>query len=362
MTSASTSPAMPASQPTPAVKPPREFHDLMDQPFKGSIGDLVNRPSAFDNLQRVARMFAESSMVPDSFKGKIADCAIAIQISMRLDTDVFMLMQSMHVIHGRPGFEAKFIIAMVNERGPFEGPIQYDFVQDEAGDIVACRAYATHKTTGQLCENVVTKQMVIAEGWWDKKGSKWPTMTRQMFAYRSAVFLSRIYCPEVILGFSMVEELRETGDTEAAGGRTESLVRRLGGPSVQDAGEELTDALNSLSEQVPEQQVGGDVLVSEPDAGDGDVAEAPLKSVPYEEAAAAMGSVANTVFDKTVASVVAEAGCDDATARAAVLGWLAETGVHPADLNTTEVRNRFKHSAPEENWKARAEALAATAA
>ena len=54
--------------------------------------------------------------------------------------------------------------------------------------------------------------MVKAEGWLNKSGSKWKTMPEVMFYYRAAAFWQRMYAPEISMGFSTVEELRDIED------------------------------------------------------------------------------------------------------------------------------------------------------
>jgi len=55
----------------------------------------------------------------------------------------------------------------------------------------------------------VTWAMVEAEGWASKAGSKWKSIPDLMFRYRSAMFLARLYCPEVLLGMHSVDELHD---------------------------------------------------------------------------------------------------------------------------------------------------------
>jgi hypothetical protein len=161
----------------------------------------------FAQLQRVATLFADSKLVPEAFRGDMPSTFVALNLAMRMAVDPFMLMQSLYIVHGKPGLEGKFIIAMVNERGPFEGPIQFRF--EGEGAKRQCTAYAKDKKTGDLCEATITMEMVRAEGWLEKPGSKWKTMPEQMFKYRSASFLARAYCPGVILGMHSKEELED---------------------------------------------------------------------------------------------------------------------------------------------------------
>ena len=174
-----------------------EFNTLMDS-------------DRFAQMQRVGTMFSQSDLVPDVFKGKPANCMVALQMAFRLKIDPLALIQSMYVVHGKPGLEAKMVIALINTRGPFDGPIQWRF--DGEGKSRSCTAYATHRNTKERCEQTVTWAMVEAEGWAGKTGSKWKTMPDVMFQYRSAAFLGRLFCPEVILGLSTNDELQDMGE------------------------------------------------------------------------------------------------------------------------------------------------------
>jgi len=163
----------------------------------------------FEHAQRVANLLTSSSMVPVQFQGKanLGNCVIALNLAERMGVDPFMLMQNMYIVHGRPGIEAKLAIALVNGSGKFT-PLQFKL--EGEGKTRQCTCYATHKETKEVCSQTVTWKMVEAEGWDKPKGtqvSKWVTMPDLMFQYRAAMFFTRIYCPEVIMGFRSVEEI-----------------------------------------------------------------------------------------------------------------------------------------------------------
>lgn len=162
----------------------------------------------FNQLWRVANVFAGSDIVPDHYKNKPNNCFLALQMATRLEMEPIMFIQNSYVVHGKPGIQAVVIVALVNSRGPFQGPIQWKF--EGEGKARKCTAYAVHKVTGETCSAVVSWKMVEAEGWDKKSGSKWLTLPDQMFQYRSATFLARLYCPEVILGLPTADELVDT--------------------------------------------------------------------------------------------------------------------------------------------------------
>lgn len=163
--------------------------------------------SRFEHIQRVAKIFSESQLVPAHFRGKIADCIIGIQMAFRLNVDPLMLLQKTYIVHGKPGIEAQMAIALVNARGPFKGPIQWRFSGTEGKDDWTATAYATHAVTDEVCEAECSMSLAKAEGWYAKEGSKWKTMPKMMLRYRSATFLARLYAPECLMGMSTQDEI-----------------------------------------------------------------------------------------------------------------------------------------------------------
>jgi len=161
----------------------------------------------FEHLWRISTAFSRSDLVPDQFRGKPENCFIGVQMAIRLGVDPFMFLQSCYVVHGRPGIEAKLAIALANSSGVFIGPIRYKLEGD--GKQRKCTAYATVRETNETIEMTVDWAMVQAEGWADKKGSKWLTIPEVMFRYRSAMLLIRTHCPEVIMGMQSKEELED---------------------------------------------------------------------------------------------------------------------------------------------------------
>ena len=185
----------------------KEKTDIRHLPPIDQNTNMLYHPQLLEHLWRVSRYFANSDMVPTQFRGNPYNCMIALQMARRLNVDEMMFMQNTYVVHGRPGMEAKLVIALINSRGPFKGPVQWRF--EGEGPTRSCTAYATHAQTDELCEATVDWKMVEAEGWSKKDGSKWKTIPDLMFRYRSASFLANLYCPEVKMGMMTVDEIIE---------------------------------------------------------------------------------------------------------------------------------------------------------
>lgn len=177
----------------------------------------------FELLQRVAKAFATSTLVPVAYQGNVANCMIALNLSERLHADALMVMQNLYIVHGNPGWSSKFLIASVNTCGRYES-IRYEWRGEEGKPNFGCRAWTIEKSTGERLNGIwVDWKMVKAEGWDAKKGSKWLTMPDQMFIYRAAAFWQRAYAPEISMGLTTAEELQDTYDAKRGNDGTFSV-------------------------------------------------------------------------------------------------------------------------------------------
>ena len=168
----------------------------------------------FEHAQRVAKMYADSTLVPEHFRGNIGNCFVALNFAQRLKCDEFMLMQNIYVVHGRPGMEAKIVIALINSNAKYKHPgLEYETrgdVSKPGNSDDGMRAYATDSQTGDRVNGPwITWATVQNEGWLSKSGSKWKTMSEQMFTYRSASWFANKNCPEIKFGMHTTDELED---------------------------------------------------------------------------------------------------------------------------------------------------------
>lgn len=165
----------------------------------------------FELLQRKAKMYSESTIVPQQFHKNPANCMIACNMAERMGADELAVMQSMVIVHGKPTWESKFLIAMVNACGRFT-PLKFRQTGKRGTDSWGMIAWAKDKETGEVLESTeVTIEMAKKEGWYNKNGSKWQTMPELMLQYRSGAFFSRVYAPDATLGMYSREEIEDVG-------------------------------------------------------------------------------------------------------------------------------------------------------
>lgn len=176
-----------------------------------------NNIGSFENAWRMAGCLSASSIVPNAFRGPEgrANAMIALELASRLQTSVFMVMQHLYIIQGRPAFSSQFIIAAIQACGRFSA-LKYKKRYDQNGKITGCRAYATELSSGDTIEGPeVTMEMAKEEGWLTKNGSKWRTMPEVMMTYRAASFFGRLYAPDVMMGFRSDDEVVESEQAAA---------------------------------------------------------------------------------------------------------------------------------------------------
>lgn len=202
--------------------------------------DVLESPAQFEHMQRVAKVFCASALIPPHLRGNNgADAVLALAIAKRMGEDPVMVMQNIYVVHGRAGWSAQYMIARANRSGVFKGPISWR--ESGKGDDYTVTAFAKVAATDEEVSFAVSMGMAKAEGW--TKNTKYQTLGPLMLRYRSATLLVRLYCPEVMMGMPGADELE---DVAAAQMRdvtpAAEVAAALTGPGVTADGEVIDDS------------------------------------------------------------------------------------------------------------------------
>jgi len=213
--------------------------------------DFFGTKEAFEHSQRVATMFSKSDLVPKSFQNNIGNCVIAMEIAYRMQASPLMVMQNIHIIHGKPSWSSTFLIASLNASGKFS-PLRYEEDSEDGG---RTRAWATDKKGEKCIGPWVSMVMAKAEGWVDKAGSKWKTMPELMRRYRAASFFTKQFAPEISMGFQTTEEIIDveyvnTKPTDAKPTKEEKETGRV--KLLIEAAETTTDLAKLEAHVTPE--------------------------------------------------------------------------------------------------------------
>ncbi len=181
--------------------------------------------AAYASLWRFGASLAKSELVPAHYQGKPANCFIAVDFAKHMGLPVLAVMRGTHVVKGKLGFAAEFVIARINSSGKFDEPLSYEEEGTiKAGDYrVRCSAPIKGK---EFRGPWVSLEMAKAEGW--TSNSKYQSMPEVMLGYRAATLFGRRCAPETLFGVQTVEEIE---DMAAAG----QLPRDVEPESAADA-------------------------------------------------------------------------------------------------------------------------------
>ena len=175
-------------------------------PYSGqSLISVFLDPSKFEQLQRAAKVFSASPLVPDHMRKEPANCIIALALAGEMRENPLVVMQHIHFVSGKAGWSAQYMIARANKSGIFKGRINWRV--EGKGDSLSVTAYATLTDTGEEVTATADMAMAKKENW--VKNAKYQSMPEVMLRYRSATFLVRWHCPEVMFGYQTIEEVED---------------------------------------------------------------------------------------------------------------------------------------------------------
>lgn len=163
---------------------------------------------------KTAEFLSQSSFVPENYRGKAADCLIAIDFSQRVHIAPLTVMQNLYVVKGKPSWSGQFCMALIRASSNFAN-VRVVYTGTKGTDNRGCYVTALRTSDGSVVDGTeVTISMAKAEGW--ISNPKWKNMPEQMLAYRAAAFFARVHCPEALLGIQTVEEVEDVDATRAS--------------------------------------------------------------------------------------------------------------------------------------------------
>lgn len=167
-----------------------------DLQAKDVIGDMRE---AF----KLAQTLCKAEIIPEAYRGKPADCMVAIDMANRMNVSPLMVMQSLYVVKGKPSWSGQACMSFIQAHPSFTD-VKPVYVENPKG----CYISAKRTSDGTEVRGVtVTLAMAEAEGW--TKNAKWRHMPDLMLAYRAAAFFARVHCPAVLMGVSVEGEIED---------------------------------------------------------------------------------------------------------------------------------------------------------
>ncbi|MDO9439778.1 MAG: hypothetical protein Q7T73_02700, partial [Beijerinckiaceae bacterium] len=206
----------------------------------------------FEHMQRVARVMASSSMIPETlrtvgkgndkvdlpFEQVLSNCFLVVNQAARWGMDPFAVISCCAVVHGRLAYEGKLVAAVLAAKMNIS--LHHYFTGEPSSDgyrIYLCDQPFTEQLIGQLKPGA----KILGVRLWDGSVGEWKTTGAgtpwtpknypRMLIYRGSRDWTRIYEPALMLGvysddemLDLVEDARARRATPVAGG---SLMDRL---------------------------------------------------------------------------------------------------------------------------------------
>lgn len=170
---------------------------------------------AKENLEhswRIAKMMAESDMVPKSYKGKVQDVLLAMEFGRALGLAPLSAIQNIAVINAKPALYGDALIGVCSGHPDFEDIREEPLLApDNSIDGYRC----TVKRRGR---SPVVHVFTIADakkaGLWGKPGP-WTQYSQRMLQMRARGFALRDCFADALGGIRMVEEIQDYPATKA---------------------------------------------------------------------------------------------------------------------------------------------------
>lgn len=211
----------------------------------GALDNLQQQVAAMDAASRLAGALCSTAMVPKQYQGKPDDGAAAILYGAELGMNPIQSLQNVMVINGKPGVEARTMVALLKTKG-------YRVETVEQSDTkVTVRGVAP---SGHEEVSTWTIDRAAQAGY--TSNALYKKIPQQMLFAKAATEVCRKIAPDVLLGIAYsTEELRLEGAVKATATRKDRPSRGSSGlraaleeRDVQDADLDEDEGPAGLSE------------------------------------------------------------------------------------------------------------------
>ena len=196
--------------------------------------DIMMNPEIMDRFERIASVMASSKFaVPKHLQGNTGDCLAIIMQSAQWQMDPFAVAQKTHQINGVLGYEAQLVNAVITNRAPITGRLNFEWYgdwakingkEDKSWD-KGIKVWATLKGETSPREIDISMGQVGSV----RNSPLWVSDPRQQLAYLAIKRWSRLYTPDVILGVYTPDEIAEREELDVT--PVQSTVKKHQGAS-----------------------------------------------------------------------------------------------------------------------------------
>lgn len=183
----------------------QEFRAMV--PAEQNAGRVIIAPQNMGEVLDFAKMMALSkAAVPAHLRGNASDCLAVAMLAYRIGVDPFGLAQKSYKVSDTISYEAQAVIGALNASGILKGRLKLDF--QGQGEELTCTV------SGRLRDDpdeVYISPPIAIKGITTRNSPNWKQQPAVQLGYYAQRAWARLYCPEVMMGLTAVDDLTATG-------------------------------------------------------------------------------------------------------------------------------------------------------
>lgn len=161
-------------------------------------------PTTIEDAQKIVGSICNSSLVPQSYRGKSGEALAAVIYGAELGLSPFQAMQSIAMINGKPSLYGDALLALVQSHPMYES-IQESIENTDEGLTAVC----TIKRKGSPAHTVKFSQKdAQLAGKWGTRGP-WTQYPKRMLQMRARGFACRDQFADILKGVIIKEEAQD---------------------------------------------------------------------------------------------------------------------------------------------------------
>lgn len=176
---------------------------------KASSAVFLANPQNFEEAMRIAKVLANSDMVPKDYKGKPENCLVALQWGADVGLPGLQALQNIAVINGRPSIWGDAALALVMAHPAYVG--HREWMEGDGDSRVACCA-VTRRGSPEHIQRFSVADAKRA-GLWGKQGP-WQQYPDRMMQMRARGFALRDRFADALRGLSIGEESQDIPEVD----------------------------------------------------------------------------------------------------------------------------------------------------
>jgi hypothetical protein len=162
-------------------------------------------PKSFEELERLGSMVANSSICPDSLRGRAGDVVIIIQTGYEVGLQPMQALRTIGCINGKPIIYGDGLLALVKKHKDFQDMKEWI----ETGEKGFSTAYCTMWRKGQTEQTRSFSYHDAVRAGLSTKPGPWMEYPLRMLQHRARTFCARDLFPDALFGLLAEDEARD---------------------------------------------------------------------------------------------------------------------------------------------------------